>query len=360
MKFLIVTNHSYMLWQFRRELIEAMLQRGEVVIGTPLVGHEQDFNALGCRCVETKLERRGMNPLHELHLIETYKRLLKDEKPDLVISYSIKPNLYMGLLCRCLCIPYAANVQGLGTAFQNPRMAAFISAFYRIALRGAKTVFFENEANASLFVERGILPADKITCLPGAGVNLLRYPMCPYPSEEKGIRFLYLGRIMREKGMDELFTVIRRLKEEYGEKVQFDLVGFFEDDYRQTVKELCRENFICFHGFQEDPRPFYAAAHCVVLPSWHEGMSNVLLEAASTGRALIASDIPGCREAITEGETGFLTEPRSNDSLYRALKAFLGLSEEERAALGLRGREKMAHEFDRVKVVEEALKALHI
>lgn len=360
MKYLVITNHSYMLWQFRRELIEALLQRGEVVISTPFVGHEEDFSKLGCRCVETQLERRSMNPLRESKLIAAYRLLLKREKPDLVITYSIKPNLYAGFLCGCMGIPYCANVQGLGTAFQNKKMASLVSVMYREALKKARTVFFENEGNASVFVERGILPAEKITLLHGAGVNLERYPLKPYPSENNGIHFLYLGRIMREKGMDELVSAMRRLKAEYGDAVQFDVVGFFEDDYRETVEDLSRDGVIHFHGFQENPEPFYEAAHCVVLPSWHEGMSNVLLEGAATGRALITTDVPGCREAVEEGENGFLTVVKDAESLYRAIKAFLMLEPKERSAMGLRGRKKMEREFNRDTVVSTVIQAFKI
>lgn len=358
MKYLIITNHSYMLWQFRRELIEELLKRGEVVISTPFVGHEEDFIKLGCRCIKTKMERRGTNPCQELSLIWFYRRLLKDEKPDLVITYSIKPNIYAGLLCRIMRIPYCANVQGLGTAFQNKKMAIVISVLYRHALRDARTVFFENKPNARVFVTRKILPAKKITLLTGAGVNLNYYPMEPYPSETDGVRFLYLGRIMREKGMDELLSAMDRLKEEYGDKVSFDFVGFYEDDYRPIIDEMSHQGKLEFHGFQEDPRPWYAAAHCIVLPSWHEGMSNVLLEAASTGRALITNDIPGCREAVTDGETGYLCRVKDADSLHHAMKAFMEISPEERELMGRKGREKMEREFDRKRVVKRTLHAI--
>ncbi len=360
MKYLIITNHSYMLWQFRKELIEALLEKGEVVISTPFVGHERDFEALGCRCIETKLERRGTNPLQEMTLFQTYRQILKKERPDLVITYSIKPNVYAGLICQRLRIPYFANVQGLGTAFQNKKMAALVSVLYRSALRKANAVFFENEENAKLFAARGIVPESKITLLPGAGVNLMQYAASPYPSEENGVRFLYLGRIMREKGMDELFSAMRRLKDELGEKVQFDLVGFFEDDYKETVDSLDREGVIRFHGFQEDPRPWYAEAHCVVLPSWHEGMSNVLLEAAAVGRPLIASDIPGCREAVEDGVTGFLSTARDAETLIDAMKAFLALSAQERAEMGNKGRQKMEREFDRSSVVDTVIRILQV
>ena len=359
MKFLVVTNHSYMLWRFRRELIEALLQRGEVVISTPFVGHEQDFCEIGCRCIEAGIDRRGKNLNEEAKLFLEYRKLLKKEKPDLVITYSIKPNLYVGLLCRQLGVPFCANVQGLGTAFQSKKMAVFVSAFYRIALKNARTVFFENEGNASEFLKRRILQKDKITVLSGAGINLESFPLKLYPSENKGIHFLYVGRIMREKGMDELFPVMIRLKKEYGERVNFDLVGFFEDDYKQTVEDLERKGIVSFFGFQENTEPFYASAHCIVLPSWHEGMSNVLLEAAATGRALITSDIPGCREAVDQ-DSGLLINVRDQDSLYSAMKAFLDMSQEQRENMGLSGRRKMEEEFDKKRVVEETLSALGV
>ena len=359
MKYLIVTNHSYMLWQFRRELIKELLKRGQVVIATPYVGHEKDFMTLGCRMIETKIERRGMNPLQELSLIRSYFHILRKEKPDIVITYSIKPNIYVGSLCRLMRIPYCANVQGLGTAFQNKKMALLSTVLYRHALRRARAVFFENKPNARYFVTHKILPARRITVLTGAGVNLENYSLQPYPSEEDGIHFLYLGRIMREKGMDELFSAVRRLKAEYPDKVCFDLVGFFEDDYRQTIEEMSGKGIVQFHGFQENPQPWYMASHCIVLPSWHEGMSNVLLEAAATGRALITNDIPGCREAVDDGENGYLTVLKDADSLYNAMKTFLSLSREEREDMGRKGRGKVEREFDRRLVVKKTLRAIH-
>ena len=227
MKFLVITNHSYMLWQFRRELIAALQERGEVVLSMPFVGHEKDFMAMGCRCIETPFERRSINPVTDGKLLLTYRRILREEKPDLVITYSIKPNVYAGFLCEQMHIPYCVNVQGLGTAFQKEPIATLVTQMYRVALKRAKAVFFENEGNAREFVERGILPADKPTVLHGAGVNTDAYAQQPYPSEDQGIRFLYLGRIMREKGIDECFSAAEELKRKYGDRVQFELVGFF-------------------------------------------------------------------------------------------------------------------------------------
>ncbi len=352
MKILIVTNHSYMLYRFRKELIQALNKGNEVVISTPFVGHEQDFEAAGIRCIETEVDRRGINPKTDWKLLRVYKKLLKAERPDLVITYSIKPNIYAGYLCGRMKIPFFANVQGLGTAFQRKLLGKMVTLMYRFAFRKVSGVFFENEVNAEAFRARKIIRAEKQTVLNGAGINLAEFPTCPYP-EEKPFRFLYLGRIMKEKGMDELFSAARRLKAD-GESFVLDLVGFFEDAYKDEVEKLQQEEIAIFHGFQEDPRPFYAAANCVVLPSYHEGMSNVLLEAAATGRPLITSDIPGCREAVEEG-SGLLCDVGDADSLYAAMKKILALSAEESAAMGQKGRARMEAVFDKKIVVEQTL-----
>lgn len=358
MKFLIITNHSYMLWQFRRELIIELQARGEVVLSMPFVGHEDDFAALGCKCIKTEVDRRGMNPVRDYKLFVFYKNLLLTEKPDIVITYSIKPNIYAGLACRLMKIPYCVNVQGLGTAFQKEPIASVVTFLYKAALKKAKTVFFENKANALEFEKRRIVSADRQKVLNGAGVNLDMYKLQPYPDEEGGIHFLYVGRIMKEKGVEELFTAARNIKKRYGDKVIFDLIGFFEDEYKETVDQLVEDDVVRFYGFQSDANPFYAKAHCVVLPSYHEGMSNVLLEAAAVGRALITSDIPGCREAVAEGKSGFLCKKKDSKSLEKCMDRFMEQDISEREKMGLAGRTKMETEFDKKIVVKQTLDSI--
>ena len=311
MKILIATNHSYMLWQFRRELIAALLERGhQVMVSTPFVGHQKDLEGLGCRCVETAVDRRGVNLLRDLGLCMAYRRLLAAEDPDLVLTYSIKPNIYAGFLCRLRGVPYCANVQGLGTAFQSKGLAELVTLMYRVALKGARTVFFENQSNAALFRQRNVLNAARQTVLPGAGVNLERYGFRPCP------------------------------------------------DHGEQVETLVQEGAAVFYGFQEDPRPFYADADCVVLPSYHEGMSNVLLEAAATGRPVVTSDIPGCREAVEDGTTGYLCRVMNREDLYHKLDAFVRLPLEERAEMGRRARAKMERDFDKQTVVDATLRGI--
>ena len=357
-KILILTNHSYMLYRFRLELIQELMKSHEVVLSMPFVGHEEDFQALGLRCIETDIDRRGINPATDLKLFHTYLRLLKEEKPDLVITYSIKPNIYGGLACRIAGFPYCANVQGLGTAFQRKGLAQFVTVLYKLALGKARTVFFENRENAEEFCRRGILSAEKETILPGAGINLERYSYVPYP-ENKAVHFLYLGRIMKEKGMDELFAAMRRLREKFGAGMVLDIVGFFDDEgYKAQVDQLVAEGIAVYHGFQSDPLPYYTAADCVVLPSYHEGMSNVLLEAAATGRPVITSDIPGCREAVEDGKTGLLCKARDCASLYEQMARMAETSPADRQAMGLAAHEKMVQEFDKHLVVEKTMSAL--
>lgn len=355
-KLLIVTNHSYMLYRFRKELIQRLMKDYEVVISTPFVGHEDDLQKLGVRCIKTEVDRRSVNPFTDLKLLRTYKKMLKREKPDLVITYSIKPNIYAGYLCGKMRIPFYANVQGLGTAFQKPLLSDMVTLMYRTAFRKVEKVFLENQANAEEFEKRRILSEKKEVVLHGAGINLEEYRYRLYPDNEK-IHFLYLGRIMKEKGMDELFRAVERLRKDGCEFV-LDLAGFFEDEYKKKVEYLQKEGIVKFYGFQKNPKPYYAQADCIVLPSYHEGMSNVLLEAAASGRAIITTDIPGCREAVDDGKSGMLCRVKSTDSLYKAMKRFTKLSRTKREALGKAGREKMEREFDKNQVVEETIKVL--
>lgn len=357
MKILIITNHSYMLYRFRRELIAALQTEHEVVLSMPFVGHEEDFRAMGLRCIETDVDRRGINPGRDLNLLETYQKLLRTERPDLVLTYSIKPNIYAGMVCGAMNIPFCANVQGLGTAFQRKGLSQFVTALYRTALKKAKVVFFENQGNAQEFLDRRILPREKITVLPGAGINLARYPLTPYPENDR-VRFLYLGRIMKEKGIDELFAAMRRLHSELGDKVVLDLVGFFDDDYEAQVKQLADEGIALFHGFQTDPAPYYASVDCVVLPSYHEGLSNVLLEAAAMGRPVITSNIHGCMEAVNDGETGLLCRVKDADDLYEKMRQMADLSCAHREQMGLAARRKVELEFEKTMVVRKTMDAI--
>lgn len=354
---LILTNHSYMLYRFRRELIEELMKTCEVSLRMPYRGHEEDFISMGVDCQETNFERRGMNPLKDMKLFFTYRNILQQVQPDVVITYSIKPNIYGGLACALAGIPYCVNVQGLGTAFHRPGICQMVTIMYRMALRKAKVVFFENEGNANTFLERHILKADQIKILPGAGINLQEYPLVPYAENDR-FHFLYLGRIMQEKGVIELGTAMKKLHKKLGNRVVLDMVGFCEEDLRTWIDEMIQDGCMIFHDFQSNPNPYYEQTDCVVMPSHHEGMSNVLLEAAATGRPVITSDIHGCREALEPGITGLLCQVGDADSLYDQMLHMTQLSRKEREQMGLAARKRMEHLFDKKMVVRKTIEEI--
>ncbi|MBR3127614.1 MAG: glycosyltransferase family 4 protein [Solobacterium sp.] len=355
-KILLITNHSYMLYRFRLDLIKKLMEEHEVVLSMPFVGHEEDFQALGLKCINTPIDRRGINPFKDYALYRNYRRQLKEEAPDLVITYSIKPNIYAGYLAGRMNIPYVAMVQGLGTAFKKPVLASLVTVMYRTALRRAYRVLFENGDNARLFAEKNIVDPRKEVILNGAGINLTYFDYKKYPDNDV-FRFLYVGRFMNEKGCGELFEAVRRL---HSEKVPFvlDLAGFYEDDFKEQVESLKTLGIVNDHGFVTDPRPIYELSDCVVMPSWHEGMSNVLLEAAALGRPIITPDIPGCREAVVNGVSGLLCRVQDTDSLYEAMKKMLSIPREQREAMGREGREHMRTYFRKEDIVEQTMASL--
>lgn len=358
MKILIATNHSYMLWRFRKELIGTLSKDHEVVLSMPFVGHEDDFKEMGLRCIDTSIDRRGIDLVNDMKLIRTYRRMLDEVRPDTVITYSIKPNIYLGRLCRRRGISYFTNVQGLGTAFEKPILSKVVSLMYRSALRSVGRVFFENSENAEYFTDRGMIPKEKVAVLPGAGVNTDEYPYVEPTGDRSVCSFLFVGRLMKEKGVDEFFDAARRIKSERGDGVRFDVVGLWEDSYEERVDSLVNDGIITFHGFKTDILPYYGMADCVVLPSYHEGMSNVLLEGAATGRALITSDIPGCRETVADGVSGFLCKPKDTDSLCDAIRRFADLDPAARREMGLMGRRLVTEGFDKRRVVEMTVKEM--
>lgn len=356
-KILVLANNSDGLFGFRKELLYTLAAENKVTVSVPDNGFYEELQALGCDVTETPIDRRGINPITDFGLFRRYMKLLKEVRPDLVITYTIKPNIYGGLACRLKKIPYAANITGLGTAFQKQGLLRkLVIALYKVALRRAKVVFFENSANRQVFVDENIIPMEKTCLLNGAGVNLERFYLAPYP-ETAPTRFLFVGRVMKEKGVGELFSAMDRLCGE-GEDCCLDVLGGYEEHYEDTIRKYEEKGWLHYHGYQKDVRPFVEKAHCFVLPSYHEGMANTNLECAAMGRPLITSDIPGCREAVIEGESGLLCKPQDADSLYTAMKHFLALPTSRRARMGIAGRRHMEEVFDKRKVVEMTVKNL--
>lgn len=358
MKVLVVANFDVGLYKFRKELIQEILNSGhEVYISLPNGDLVQPLVDMGCQFIETELDRRGMNPVTDLKLIGKYRKILNQVKPDLVITYTIKPNIYMGMLCKNRSIPYVINITGLGTAFQSHGMMLKVFVeMYKLACKKAQTVIFENCENMQIFKDYGIVKEQQCLLNNGAGVNLEEYPFTAYPNDEQ-IRFLFVGRVMQEKGIDELYEAARRIEEEYN-NVYFDIVGPYEDDYKDVTEQLVNDGVIEYHGFQEDVKPFIEKAHCFVLPSWHEGMANTNLECGAMGRPIITSNIHGCLEAVEDGKTGFLAEPKNADDLYNKMKKFMDLPYDKKVEMGQASHNHIAKNFDKKDVVSKTIERI--
>ena len=360
MKVLILTNFDIGLYRFRRELISELLIDNDVYISLPNGDCIPQLVAMGCKFFDTDLDRRGINPVRDLRLLKSYNRILKTVQPNLVITYTIKPNVYGGWLCRWKKIPYAANITGLGTAFQHDGLLKlFVTLLYKAGLKKAKVVFFENAENKEVFLDNKIVSEDSACLMPGAGVNTEIFSYTTYPSDNQVTKFLFMGRVMKEKGIDELFAAMHRLHNE-GFTCKLILLGISEEDYSETIHHYSAEGWLDYKGYQEDVIPYIEQSHCFVLPSWHEGMANTNLECAAMGRPIITSNIHGCLEAVEDGVSGYLCNKQNPDDLYEKMKKFISLSYEERKAMGLAGRKRMEDMFDKRFVVKKSIEKLFL
>lgn len=360
MKVLILANDDAGLYNFRKELLEELIKRHEVYISVPNGNSVNKLTSMDCTFFDTPVDRRGINPIKDFTLFMKYIKLLKKVKPDIVITYTIKPNVYGGIACRMKKVQYAVNITGLGTAFQKQGvLRQIVTLMYKASLKKAKVVFFENCGNQKIFIDEKIVLDEQTCLLNGAGVNLEHFTYLNYPKDNVETRFLFMGRVMREKGIEELFDAMKMLQND-GILCSLDILGGYEENYEEMIKQYETEGWLHYHGLQEDVRPFIANCHCFVLPSWHEGMANTNLECAASGRPVITSNIHGCLEAVIDGESGFLCEKQNPQELYSVMKEFCQLSIEKKCAMGIEGREHMKEKFDKRKVVSDTVAALEI
>lgn len=352
MKILILANNDVGLYKFRKELIERLLDaNNNVLISLPKGDFIEPLKSLGCRYIQTDFQRRSKNPLADIQLFMIYRSIIKKEKPEIVLTYTIKPNVYGGMACIEAGIPYISNITGLGSAMENPGFVRKLTIdLYKIGLRKAHRVFFQNKSNLDFFNAYGIAKKNA-ALIPGSGVNLNYYYPGEYPSEEGGVSFLFIGRIMKDKGIVELLSAIKAVKA-MKPNTQFHLIGGCDEDYQEELADSERKGLIVYYGHQPQVKSFILNSHCTVLPSYHEGIANVLLESAASGRPVIATDVPGCRETFDDKITGLSCKPRDANSLVDAMLRFIRLPWAQKKEMGLNGRKKMEREFDRNIVIE--------
>ena len=354
-KVLFLVNHDVVIYNFRLELVERLLAEGhQVVISSPYGERIDDLVKLGCEHRGISLSRHGMNPVKELALICQYKKLMKSVAPDIVFTYTIKPNIYGAIASRSQNIPCVANITGLGTAVENGGMVQKITiALYKYAFTKIQKVYFQNTENMQFFIDRKIA-LDKHELLPGSGVNLTRFALLEYPSSST-TEFAFISRIMKEKGIDQYLDAAEYIKKRYPNTI-FHVCGFCEQAYEERLRELHDQGVITYHGMLRDIKPLLQKIQCTIHPTYYpEGLSNVLLESCASGRPIITTNRSGCREVVDDGINGYIVKEKDSEDLIAKIEAFLSLSNEQKREMGLRGREKVAREFDRNIVVERYL-----
>ena len=346
-KILILANDVTTIVQFRTELVKALVDAGnEVLVSIPKSERNHEITDLGAKVIETASSRHGTNPLEDFKLFLSYIKLLKEHKPDIVLTYTVKPNSYGGMACGLLNIPYISNVTGLGVIEDEGLLQKIMLMLYKIGCRKAKCVFFQNKSNLEFFKQKKIV-GENVVLLPGSGVNTEKFSYMEYQQSEK-TNIVFVGRIIKDKGVFELSEVAKQYQN--NDNVKFTIVGDVEYGSENPFSDLKNVNCV---GFHKDVRPFLQDAHAVILPSYHEGMANVLLEGAASGRPILASRIPGCEETFDEGETGFGFTVKDAKSTKNAVDKFLSLSQEQKCEMGKKGRLKMEKQFDRRIVIQK-------
>ena len=358
MKILILANSCVGLYKFRKELLQRLVKDNhEVFVSVPDGEFIPQIKEIGCRFLDTAIERRGTNPLKDMGLLRMYKFYLSEIKPDIVLTYTIKPNVYGGMACQKFGVPYVANVTGLGSAVENGGILQFVTTtLYKMGLKKAQKVFFQNEANLDFMKEKGIVKKN-YDLIPGSGVNLEQYRLLDYPKKDT-VDFVYVGRMMAEKGFGLYLDAAEYIKAKYPETA-FHICGQYEDDFKERVDKLINDGVVVYHGLVDDMVSVYRDIHCTVHPTYYpEGMSNVLLESLACGRPIITTDRPGCKEIVDDGINGFMVKQKDANDLIEKIEKFLQLSYEERKKLGLNGREKVEKSFDRNIVIERYLEEI--
>lgn len=357
----LLTNNDDDVYCFRKELIEGLIDEGyEMLVSCPDGPKFELMREIPFIYDNPIIDRRGTNPIADAKLMYHYWQLFRKYRPAVVLTYTAKPNVYASIAAHWMGIPVINNLTGLGSVVNESGMKkAFIMWLFKLAYQKSACMMFQNATNMQVAIDAGMVKGD-YKLIPGSGVNTNRYPLQPYPDGGDGktgapVVFNYIGRVLKDKRVDDYIEAAKRIKKEYPQ-TEFNILGFVEpteSHYEAELKELGEKNIVIYRGSQKDVKPFVARAHCTIHPSTYgEGMSNVLLESASSGRFLITTDNPGCQETIEDGKTGFIYHGEDVDALVDAIKRFLALPNEIRKKMGEAGRQRVKENFSREIVVK--------
>ncbi|MER8460796.1 glycosyltransferase family 4 protein [Mesorhizobium sp. M0915] len=364
-KVILSVNTSWNVVNFRSGLIKALRSCGyEVAVVAPKDNHSAKVADLGCRYIEIEMDNSGMSPFRDIQLAWRYWRVIRQERPDVFIGFTIKPNIFGSLSAQINGVPVINNISGLGTAFvRGGLLRKIVQALYRYALYRSKLIFFQNDDDRVLFVTEGIVREEQTVLLPGSGVDLDHFsPSVDEPPRLNGVVFILVARLLWDKGVGE-FVEAARLVREKVPTARFQLLGFLDVENRTAVprkslEQWVDEGLVEYLGSTDDVRPFLQAADCVVLPSYREGTPRSLLEGGAMAKPLIATNVPGCKEVVDHAENGLLCRPKDAEDLASKMIQFAAMDYSSRISMGQKSRRKVERQFSETVVIERYLNAI--
>ena len=366
-KIAIVINTSWNVYNFRIGLLKSLQEDGyDISVIAPKDEYSSKLEAMGFSYCPIDINNKGTNPIEEIKLIKQFYDIYKKIKPDIILQYTIKPNIYGSFAAGLLSIPVISNISGLGTVFLDDSISSKIARFlYKLALKFPKKVFYQNPNDRQLFIDLGLVKEDKTDLLPGSGINTQKFkPMDnDFHTNADKLNFLFIARLVKDKGLIEYIEAAKQLRMKYKDKVTFSILGSFYPGNPTAITEKEMQEWqssgdIIYLGVSDDVKSVIARYDCIVLPSYREGLSRVLLEAASMAKPIVTTDVPGCKEVVDDGVNGYLCKVRDKDDLAKTLEKMLLLDVSKRLKMGQKGREKILREFDESIVIDKYKKAI--
>lgn len=363
MRIAVVLNTSWNIYNFRMNLLRALAAEGHEV---HTIAPKDNFTPLleeaGYIHHNVKMDSRGANPVKDAALVVELFSIYRRIRPDIILHYTIKPNIYGTLAAGMLKIPVINNVCGLGTVFLKDNLVSAIAILlYKVSFRFAHKVFFQNPDDLKLFVDRKMAPPMAVDLLPGSGIDLKKFQSVPF-RRNKVFVFLLISRLITDKGILDYIEAVKTLRQE-GIQARFQILGALDPVHKRGIKtsvirEWIENDIIEYLGTTQDVRTFIEQADCIVLPSYREGTPRTLLEAASSAKPIIATDVPGCNHVVMDQVNGFLCRMKDPQDLAAKMRQLAQSEDEKLARLGQNGRMKMEAEYDENLVINKYLRAL--
>jgi len=360
----ICSNTSWYLYNFRMGLIKALQEQGyRIVLIAPKDDYSDRLEGLGCKHYNIDIDNKGTNPIEDTKLLYQFYQLFKTIKPDMLLIYTIKPNIYGGIVSKLLNIPTINVIAGLGTVFLNDNLSSKIARWlYKVSF-SENQVLFENEDDCEEFLAKNLVKKSQTTLIPGSGINTEAFQPKHSPSNSENLVFLLIARLIKDKGVVEYIEAIKSIRTKYP-TVQFKILGSYyfgnpSSISEDEVKGWVEDGIIEYLGYTDAVLEEIEKADCIVLPSYREGLSRVLLEGASMSKPIITTNVTGCRDVVEDGENGYLVPPKDSKSLSIAIEKMIALSDKERRVMGQKGRIKVIDEFDEKIVIKHYLNVIN-